>query len=70
VGVVTVIYTFAAIALRFVLGDSTPAGTVLAGLPAAVLLNLILTWPVYGLARRLFPPAALSDRVHEVRLLG
>jgi rod shape-determining protein MreD len=70
VGVVTIIYAVGAVALRFVLGDSTLAGHVLSGLPAAVLLNLILTWPVYGLARRLFPPAALSDRVHEVRLLG
>jgi rod shape-determining protein MreD len=70
VGIVTIIYAFAAITLRFVLGDSTLAGQALTGLPAAVLLNLILTWPVYGLARRLFPPHALSDRVHEVRLLG
>jgi hypothetical protein len=35
-----------------------------------VLLNLIITWPVYGLARRLFPPADALDRIHEVRLLG
>ena len=45
-------------------------GPYLSGLPATVLLNLILTWPVYGLARRLFPPADVLDRVHEVRLLG
>jgi rod shape-determining protein MreD len=70
VGVVTLIYLLCALALRFVLGEPTRAGAVLAGLPVSVLLNLILTWPVYGLARRLFPPAALSDRVHEVRLLG
>jgi len=35
-----------------------------------VLLNLILTWPVYALARRVFPPVDVLDRVHEVRLLG
>jgi rod shape-determining protein MreD len=70
VGVVTVIYVLCALALRFVLGEPTRAGAVLTGLPVSVLLNLLLTWPVYALSRRLFPPAALSDRVHEVRLLG
>ena len=52
------------------LGEPAPAGDVLAGLPATVLLNLLLTWPVYALVRRLFPPRELPDRVHEVRLLG
>jgi rod shape-determining protein MreD len=70
VGVVTVLYTVGALALRFVLGDPAPAGAVLAGLPASILFNLVLTWPVYALARRIFPPAALTDRVHDVRLLA
>jgi len=35
-----------------------------------VLCNLLLTWPLYGLVRRLFPPSELSDRAYEVRLLG
>jgi rod shape-determining protein MreD len=70
VGVITVLYGFALLALRFVLGQPAPAGAVLSGLPATTFLNLILTWPVYGFARRLFPPAAALDRVHEVRLLG
>jgi rod shape-determining protein MreD len=70
VGVVTILYACGALALRFVLGDPAPAGAVLAGLPAAVLLNLVLTWPVYTFVRRLFPPLDGFDRVHEVRLLG
>jgi rod shape-determining protein MreD len=70
VGVVSVVYVLCALALRFVLGEPTRAGAVISGLPASALLNLILVWPVYRLARKLFPPAALSDRVHEVRLLG
>ena len=70
VGVVTVLYALGALALRFVLGNPAPAGTVLAGLPAAVLLNLVLTLPVYALVRRLFPPTGIADRVSEVRLLG
>ena len=70
VAVVTVLYSFGALALRFVLGDSAPAGDVVSGLPATVLLNLLLTLPVYALVRRLLPPRELADRVHEVRLLG
>ena len=62
VGVVTVLYAFGALALRFVLGDPAPAGAVLSGLPAAVLLNLLLTWPVYAFVRRLFPPIDVFDR--------
>ena len=68
VGVVTILYAFAALALRFVLGDSDPAHAVVHGLPSSVLLNLILTWPVYGLVRRLFPPALPAAT--EVRLLA
>ena len=70
VGVVTVLYAFGALALRFVLGSPSPAGDVTAGLPAAVLLNLLLTLPVYALVRRLFPPQSSADRVHDVRLLA
>jgi rod shape-determining protein MreD len=70
VGVVTILYAVFALGLRFVLGDAAPAGAIFAGLPAAVLLNLLLTLPVYALVRRLFPPHDLSDRVREVRLLG
>ena len=56
VAVVTVLYAFGQLALQFVLGEPAPAGLVADGLPAALLLNLILTLPVYALARRLFPP--------------
>ena len=70
VAVITVLYGFGTLALNFVLGEPAPAGAYLSGLPATVLLNLLLTWPVYGFARRLFPPVDVFDRVHEVRLLG
>jgi rod shape-determining protein MreD len=70
VGVVTIVYACGALVLRFVLGDPAPAGDVFSGLPAAVLLNLILTLPTYALVRRIFPPTGMSDRVHEVRLLA
>jgi rod shape-determining protein MreD len=70
VGVVTILYAFGSLALRFVLGDAAPAGAALSALPASLLLNLVLTLPVYALVRRLFPPREFADRVHEVRLLG
>src|SRR5579884_1148095 len=35
-----------------------------------LVLNLVLTLPVYALVRRLFAPAELAERVREVRLLG
>jgi rod shape-determining protein MreD len=70
VGVVTVLYAFGQLALQFVLGQPAPAGLVLQGLPLGLLLNLLMTLPVYALIRRLFPPLELGDRVREVRLLG
>ena len=68
--VVTVLYAFGALVLRFVLGNAVPAHEVVASRPAEVLWNLLLTWPLYGLVRRLFPPSEMSDRAYEVRLLG
>jgi rod shape-determining protein MreD len=68
--VVTVLYAFCALVLRFVLGEPVPAHAVLAGVPAEVLWNLILTWPVYGVVRRLFPPIGASARTFDVHLLS
>ena len=70
VAMVTGLYAFGLVALQFVLGRPAPAGLVAEGLPLALLLNLLLTLPVYTLIRRLFPPPELGDRVREVRLLG
>jgi rod shape-determining protein MreD len=70
VAVVTVLYVFGELVLKFMLGEPAPAGLAVHGLPGALLLNLVLTLPVYALIRRLFPPLELGDRVREVRLLG
>jgi len=70
VAVVTVLYAFGNLGLRFVLGEPAPARLVVHGLWSGLLVNLILTLPVYALVRRLFPPIEISDRVREVRLLG
>jgi rod shape-determining protein MreD len=70
VAVVTCLYSFGQLALFFVLGEPAPADIVAHALPLGLLLNLLLTLPVYALIRRLFPPQELGDRVREVRLLG
>lgn len=70
VAVVTVLFSFGQLALQFLLGEPAPAGLVAHGLPLGLLLNLLLTLPVYTLVRRMFPPLELGDRVREVRLLG
>ena len=70
VAVVTALYLFGQLVLQFMLGEPAPAGLVAHGVPGALLLNLILTLPVYALIRRLFPPLELGDRIREVRLLG
>jgi rod shape-determining protein MreD len=69
VAVVTVLYAFAALALHVVLGDPVDASTVLGrALLPSVLLNLILAFPVYALARRVLGRPEWSRT--EVRLLG
>ena len=70
VAVVTVLFGVGQLLLQFVLGEPAPAGLLVDGLPVALLVNLLLTLPVYALIRRLFPPLELGDRVREVRLLG
>lgn len=69
VAVVTVLYSIGALILHYMLGDPASAHRVLVeALPFELLFNLLLTLPVYALARRLFrpPPTGLE----EVRLLG
>ena len=69
VAVVTALFAFAALALHVVLGDPVDAGTVLGrALLPTVLLNLLLTFPVYALVRRILGRPEWSRA--EVRLLG
>jgi len=71
VGVVTVVYALGSLMLHFVLGEPAPARAVLIdGLLPAVALNLLLTAPVYAVARRVLKPVSWTDRTSEVRLLG
>jgi rod shape-determining protein MreD len=69
--VVTILAVIAELVLDYVLGESAPAGLAFRSIPATVVLNLILTLPVYALTRRLFPrDRDEADRTREVRLLG
>jgi rod shape-determining protein MreD len=69
VAVVTVLYAVGALALHVMLGDPVDAGTVLVGaLVPGIVLNLLLTFPVYALVRRIIGRPEWSAQ--EVRLLG
>lgn len=68
IAVITVLYQISALILRFMLGAHAPAGPIFAALVPTVLLNLLLTVPMYALSRRLLRPREWVPR--EVRLLG
>jgi rod shape-determining protein MreD len=70
VAVVTVLYSFGLLLVHFVLGERAPAGPVVKGLLPAIVLNLVLTAPVYALVRRLLRPLDRGDYATEVQLLG
>ena len=66
----TVLFAAASLVLHFMLGSRPSARLVLVdALPPTILLNLLLTAPVYALCRRLLrPPEQVA--LGEVRLLG
>src|SRR6185503_20311167 len=68
VAVITVLYAIGSLAMHFLLRESAPARIVLVDeLPATVALNLLLTFPVFWLVRRLF---AAPGRRPEVEFVG
>jgi rod shape-determining protein MreD len=68
IAVITVLYQVAALVLRYMLGQNAPGEVIFEGLLPTVILNLILTFPVYALTRRLLRPREWAPR--EVRLLA
>jgi rod shape-determining protein MreD len=55
IAVVTVLYAFGDLGMHYLLGDPVSARDGLVGaLPAQIILNLVLTVPVYALCRRIF----------------
>jgi rod shape-determining protein MreD len=70
IAVVTVLYELGLLVVHFVLGESAPAGAVMRSLVPAIVLNLVLTAPLYALTRRLLRPAQPEALMTEVQLLG
>jgi rod shape-determining protein MreD len=55
IAVVTALYAFGSLGMHYLLGDPVSARSgLLNALPAQIVLNLVLTIPVYTLARRIF----------------
>ncbi len=71
VGVMTVLYLVGVLALRFMLAEPAPAREVLVDtLLQSVALNVLLTWPIFALVRRLLPRPTAARLVPEVGALG
>jgi rod shape-determining protein MreD len=69
--VITFLYALGSLAFHYVLGDPAPAREVLfSTLFQSIALNLLLTWPVYRLARLLLPLGARRDRVERIQAVG
>jgi len=66
IAVVTVLYAFGALALHAMLGESVSVQAGLRALPAQILLNLLLTVPVYALVRRLLAPRGTRLPIKDV----
>jgi rod shape-determining protein MreD len=71
VAVITFVYALGSLAFHYVLGEPAPARAVLwSTLFQGILLNLILTWPVYRLARALLRQVDRRDRVQRIHAVG
>jgi rod shape-determining protein MreD len=69
IAVITLLYQVAALVLRFMLGQNAPAVAIFEGVVPTIVLNLVLTLPVYAFARWLLRTPARSEAM-EVQLLG
>ena len=71
VGVITFLYAVGSLAFHFVLGEPAPARMVLwTTLFQGIALNLILTWPVYRLARLIVRQPDRHERVQRIHAVG
>jgi rod shape-determining protein MreD len=70
VAVVTFLYAFGILLVTFMLGESAPAGAEMRSLLPTIVMNLVLTGPVYALVRLLLRPRERGDYATEVQLLG
>jgi rod shape-determining protein MreD len=70
VGVVTILYAFAALLVRFMLGQGgSPERVLLDALPPSLLFNLLLALPVYWFCRWVLSFGPDREPVREVRLI-
>jgi rod shape-determining protein MreD len=67
IAIVTVLYALGSLALNYLLGEPVTARDGLNALPVQIILNLLLTIPVYALCRRLFARPGVRPAV-EVEL--
>jgi rod shape-determining protein MreD len=71
VAVITFLYALGSLTFHFVLGEPAPARTVLwTTLFQGIVLNLILTWPVYRLARLIVGQPDRRERVQRIHAVG
>ena len=70
VAVVTFLYAFGILLVTFMLGERAPAGPEMRSLLPTIVMNLVLTAPVYALVRILLRPYDRGDLATEVQLLG
>ena len=70
VGVITILYAFAELFVRFMIGESDSARVVLLdALPPSLLLNLLIALPVFLLCRGVLELGHPAEEPQEVRLL-
>ncbi len=65
----TVFMELGGYSLRLLLGEPVAARVLLVALPATILWNALLAYPVFGLIRRLVGTTERLERVREVELL-
>jgi rod shape-determining protein MreD len=70
VAVVTFAYALGSLVVHFMLGRHAPAGAVMTDVWPSIVLNLIMTAPVYALVRRILRSGDWTERATEVQLLG
>ncbi len=71
VGVMTVLFLVGMLLLRFMLAEPAPAREVLVDtLLQSIALNILLTWPVFAVVRRLLPRRPAVSFGPEVSALG
>jgi rod shape-determining protein MreD len=71
VAVITLLYAVASLAFHYMLGDPAPARAVLwSTLFQGIVLNLVLAWPMYALAKLVLPALRRGDHLERIQAVG